>query len=215
MALSVAMDTALAGMVVTTFTSVEIVLPGSTIRLINSAGSVTYSSKTFTGRDSIYGALSYVESVAESASPEAPRVRIGLLPPSNAAIVALAAPAVQGSIVTIQFGLVNEATGAVIGTPETLFAGEVDTAQLVSNTNTRTLELDCVSILERLFTDTEGIHLNGAWHKSVYPGELGMDFVIEALDDPYWGSDGPKPATTTTYQPGGGGGWEGGDWNLN
>jgi len=197
MALSGAMDTALQGLTVVTFCAVKIVLPGGTLRLIDGAGSVTFGSETYLGRDATYGTLAGIEQLGEEVATAAPRARVTLMPPSNAAIIALASPTAQGSAVTIFFGLVTEATGAVIGTPETLFVGEVDSAKLISGPGTRTIELDVASVWERFFSDSEGARLNGHFHKSVYAGELGFDFVVDASDDPYWGSDGPKPAMTS------------------
>jgi hypothetical protein len=198
MALSAAMDTALQGLTVVAFCAVKIVLPGGTVRLIDSAGSVTFGSETYLGRDATYGTLAGIEQLGEEIATAAPRARVTLMPPSNAAITALSAPTAQGSAVTISLGLINEATGAVIGTPETLFVGEIDSAKLLSGTGTRTIELDVASVWERFFSDSEGARLNSHFHKSVYSGELGFDFVVDAADDPYWGSDGPKASATAT-----------------
>ena len=217
MALSTAMDTALQGLIVTTFCSVKIVLPGGTVRLIDGSGSVTFGSETYLGQDPIYGTLNSIEQIGEEIATSAPRARVTLLPPSNAAIIALASPTAQGSAVTISTGLINQDTGAVIGTPEVLFVGEIDTATLISSAATRSIDLDVSSVWERLFSDAEGARLNSHFHKSVYPGELGFDFVVDAADDPYWGSDGPRPSATTTNSAfsGGWGGGGGGGLSMN
>lgn len=198
MALSPAMDSALQGLVVTAFCAVKIVLPGGTVRLIDGSGMVTFGSETYTGLDPVYGTLSAIEQINEEIATSAPRARITLMPPDNAAIVALTNPMVQGSAVTIWVGVVDSSTGAVIGTPEAVFVGEIDTSTLISSSGNRSLELDIASVWERLFADSEGARLNGFFHKTVYPSELGFDFVVEAKDDPYWGSDGPRPAATAT-----------------
>ena len=111
MALSPAMDSALQGLVVTAFCAVKIVLPGGTVRLIDGSGMVTFGSETYTGLDPVYGTLSAIEQINEEIATSAPRARITLMPPDNAAIVALTNPMVQGSAVTIWVGVVDSSTG--------------------------------------------------------------------------------------------------------
>ena len=117
---------ALAGATVTTFTAVSIAINGgATIRLV-SGGFVVISGNTYSAEDATYGTLGDVDTVSDGADGQATRCTIVMLPPSSAAITALAAASAQGSVVTVYQGAINASTGASIGTVETLFAGELD-----------------------------------------------------------------------------------------
>jgi hypothetical protein len=198
MALSTAMDAALAGPVVMAFDALRIALPsGQTVRLMTGAGQVSFGGETYLGRDATYGTIASLESASEDIATSAPRYQAVLMPPALSGLLALTAPEAQGSSVSVYFGLVNEATGLVIGSPELVFLGEIDTVKLVAGANSRMVEIDVNSVWERCFADTEGARLNNHFHQTMWPGELGFTFVVDAADDPYWGADGPKPATTS------------------
>ena len=99
----------------------------------------------------------------------------------------------QGRPMLLWIGVINPMTGAVDGDPFLAFAGEVDHPILRVGEGTRSVTLECVSIWERFFEDFEGIRLSNAFHQSVWPGELGLEFVTDVKRSLPWGSDAPRP----------------------
>lgn len=183
----------------TIFHCVELLLPSAvTIRLLDASGAVTFSSKTFTGIDATYGALGSIESITDGVGDEAPSVIVKMLPPSNSAAVALAAAANQGSDVNVWMGAVNVSTGAVIGAPELIFAGQIDVPSLVVGQNTLRVEIACVSAFERFFEGDEGLEMTNASHQSIWSGETGFDMVTDTERQLPWGADAPRPTVVTS-----------------
>ena len=187
-ALSGALETALDGLAPRVFVAVKITLPDATvIRLLDGAGMVVIDGATYVGRDETYGVLGTIEGVTDGLGDELPALGITLLPPTNVATAAIAAPTVQGSEVIAMFGAVNPATGASIGTPYVFFAGVIDQAVLAVGKNTRSLQIECVSALEVFFEDDEGVRLTDSFHQSVWSGELGFGLITEMNEPVPWG----------------------------
>lgn len=193
MPLETAMAAALEGQHALLFTAVEIQLPSETLRLLDGAGAVTFGGRTFVGQDPALGVLASIEALTDGGE-EAPSVRIAVLPPTNTAMATLADPLAQGGAVFIWLGVMAPTTGAVVGEPELLFAGEIDVPVLEVGRGQRLLTLDCVSIFDRFFEDREGVRLTNSFHQSVWPGELGLEFVTGVKRQMPWGSDQVRPA---------------------
>lgn len=190
-ALSPALDNALAGPTPTVFGAVRIDLPTATIAVLDGAGILAFGGQTYTGRDETYGVLSAIDNLTDGTGDQAPAVSITFLPASDAAAVDLASPTQQGSLVTITAGAVDPATGGVIGTHQ-MGLYELDVPTLGSRANERSLELECVSVFQRFFTDDEGIRLSPDWHRSVWPAEAGLDDVTGVSQTINWGVAGPN-----------------------
>ena len=209
MALDSAMNTALGAHTIRSFMAIRVEFPDNqTINLITGSGFVTFAvdgvATTFTSKDPIYGVLSSVSNVSEAFATSAPHLGITFLPPTPDAIGALSAPLTQGSRVRAWAGLVNEETGLVIGKPELLWIGRVDTAKTTLDANNRVVEIDAASVFERLFAALEGERLNKVWHRAFHPDESGLDYNIAALVDPVWGADAGKPQPSSGPVAGGG-----------
>lgn len=199
MALNTALDTGLKEQAIRVFTAVQMALPAAgpypayTLNLIDGAGFVTFFvngvSTTFSGEDSLFGVLGTISAISEAVATEAPRVTITVFPPTSDAVGQLNQPLYQGAPVKIWFGLVNETTGAVIGQPELLFSGRLDTAKTTAQPNARVVELDVASVFERLFVAQEGDRLTDRWLQSIYPGATGLRLNNDALQDPMWGAE--------------------------
>jgi hypothetical protein len=209
MALNSTLDTAIQGQAIRVFTAVQIALPltpsfaAYTINLIDGAGVVTFTptggvSTTFTGEDPTFGVLGTISGINEAIASEAPHLSITMLPPSEVAVGQLNQPLYQGAPVKVWFGLVNEVTGAVIGVPELLFSGRLDTAKTTSQQNSRMVELDVASVFERLFVASEGDRLTDRWHQNIRPGETGLSLNNDALTDPMWGAETASGAITVS-----------------
>lgn len=195
--LSPGLDAALAGSAALIFIAAEIAHPAGTLRLLDGAGSVAIDGETFTGADATYGVLNSIETFTDGIEAEAPRLVLSILPPTNTAAASLADPLAQGSSVTLWFGALDPATGLVIDEPELWFLGELDTPTLRIGEGSRVVEFEVASIWERFFRTDEGARLNAAFHESVWPGELGLQFATEVQRQLPWGSDLPRPVAIT------------------
>lgn len=167
---------------------------GDTIRLCD-GGRIVWSAETFTARDATYGTLGAMRSLAEGAGDELPPLELTLLPPDVAAAAVLADPTNQGSRVRFWIAEFTVATGAVDGTPELKFDGELDQATL----NLR-LELDLTIIPRagRLFELNIGNSLSPTFHKAVWTGETGHDNATGLGKGVAWGAvQPPQPFTGT------------------
>lgn len=192
-ALTVQLDAALSAPAALVFHALEIQLPGHNVRLLDGAGVATFSSMTFSGSDATYGTLAAIDTLSDGIEEQAPRLRITLLPPTTTAAADLASMDVQGSLVRLWFGAINPVTGLVVPDPDLWFAGALDVPTLSISEAGRTLEYEVASVWDRFFRHDEGARLNDAFHQSVWPGELGFEFVNEVQRQLPWGADTPRP----------------------
>lgn len=191
--LSPGVASALDGLHVVEFHALELVLPSYTLRLIDGAGFVTFGGNTFVGRDPTYGTIGAIESFDEGVENKAPRLTVTLLPPTNTAAALLANPAAQGGAARLWYGVLNPETGLPVDDPHLEFVGEIDVPVLKVG-RARALEIEVSSIWEKLFPRDDGARLNNAFHQSIWPGELGFEFVVDVQGQNPWGQDGPRPA---------------------
>lgn len=198
MAIDATLKAALQGAAPTTFTAVSIAISGgATIRLV-SGGVITFGGNTYTAEDATYGTLGDIETIADGADGQATRCTITLLPPSSAAITALAAATAQGSTVIVYQGAVNPSTGASIGTVETLFTGELDFPRFQVAGNSYALILECGTEEGRLLEPNEERKLSDAFHQTCWSGELGLSFVTRLPRTVYWRVNKPAGVGVST-----------------
>lgn len=186
------LDAELAGDQATIFGAIELALPGRTVRLLDGSAEITFGGATFTGENAVFGSLAALDEISDGAGDEAPGLTITLYPAEDAEPNELANAEMQGARVRFWLGARNDATGLPIGDPLLLFDGEVDVPTFVIDQGTRSVEFDCVGGMERFFEAEEGIRLAPAFHKRVWPGELGLDFVTGVADTVYWGQNAPS-----------------------
>lgn len=172
----------------------KIVLPNATIRLLDGAGMLVVDGETYTGEDPVFGSLAAVSEITDGIGDEAPAISFTMHPASDAATADLAGPTMQGSLVTLSLVAINRATGAIIPDKLDLFVGELDQPILSVDKGVRELEYECVSSMEKLFENQEGVRLAGSWHQSVWPGELGLENVTAIIKTVYWGVHAPAGA---------------------
>lgn len=198
-----ALDAALSAPQVTFFICGKLELPGTTVRLLDGAGQVTWSEGTFVGSDPVYGSVAAIGAPGDGQEDQAPQLNITLNPPSDTAAVTLATPQMQGSRIRLWLGAI--VNGAVVADPYLLFDGQLDQPILEIDAGTRTLEYECVSSFERLFREDEGIRLSDANHKEVWPGETGLQDVSGITKQVLWGpGDRPDGFAMGGGGPGGG-----------
>jgi hypothetical protein len=180
----------------------EINLPEKDIRLCD-GGFAYWGENKFQSADDEFGSIQDVEPISESVGDEAPGGRLTFLPVSTAAAATLSQPTYQGSQMRFWIGRVNEQTGLIDGDPELVFSGELDTTTLRIGRGSRALEMEYISIAERLFLVNTGNVLSPRFHKSIWPGETGMDAATGVGTVEPWGTDSPPRGTSSV---GGGGG---------
>lgn len=193
MSLTPQMTAAVGGMTVSLFTAVRLTYPTFRLCLLDGAGRLTFAGDTFLGVDPTYGALIGLENIKDGGQDQAPRARIVLNPPTNAALAALATPTAQGSKVEIWEGCFDVATGLVVPDPDLAFFGEVD--QPVYSPLSRNLSIDCTSSLELFFSVEEGVRLTDSHHQSVWPGERGLEYQTALRSTLPWGAEVARPVT--------------------
>jgi len=198
------------GQVITLAGLVEVELPGHSLRL-SDGGFLDWPGRgLFTSADPAFGVLDSVEAVTEAAGDEAPAGRLTLLPPEGASAASLFQPQAGGSPLRAWLAEVDPETGTIIGSPEMLMNGMVDAVELGIDAGGRSVELDFASAAERLFMISEGNVLSPAFHKSVWPGELGFDHATGAVLAVPWGVPGPPRGATGAEGAAGGGSGGGG-----
>lgn len=185
--------TALQGASFISFTAVSIALPGGTVRLV-SGGTVSIGGNVYAVEDSTFGQLRMVEGIEDGADGQASRATITLLPPTSSAIATISAPAAQGSAIVIYQGAVDPATGLVIGTPETLFTGELDYPHVDITEGGWQLVLECGTEEGRLLEPNHERKLSDAFHQMIWPGELGLSYVTRTVRKIYWRASDPATA---------------------
>ena len=175
------------------FVAVEVALPSGFLRLIDGAGEVSFAGRTFAGLDPDLGVLGGLEPISDGFGDVSPGLKVTINPPTTTAAAILGSESMQGNSVLIWLGVLNPTTGAVVPDPVLVFVGEVDQGILSVGTGTRKLDLECVSIWERLFDDAQGVRLSNAYHQAAWPGELGMEFVTDNQRQLPWGAEQSRP----------------------
>ncbi|MCB4861977.1 hypothetical protein K7W03_20505 [Sphingobium sp. PNB] len=178
---------------------------GYVLNLLDGSGVVTFAvdgvNVTFDGIDPIYGTLASATSFEEKIASDAPRFTVSIMSPTAEAVGSLANPEHQGSSVRAWWGIVNETTGQPVAAPELLWSGRLDFVKTQLAEKSLFSEIETVSAFDRLFVAEEGARLNSHWHQSIWPGETGLDFNIDAQIEPYWGVNAPKPAVARAPTP--------------
>jgi hypothetical protein len=181
----------------------QIDLPGHTVRLCD-GGFVPFMGQTFTSHDSLLGAIDTIEGLGEGIGDEVPALQVTFLPAGDAAPEDLARADFQTARCRFWVADYDPATGLVVGTPDVEFDGQIDTVVLaISGSGERTLDTSIVSLMEKLFERNLGNSLNSAWHKSIWPGELGHDNATGLTIPVAWGVESPARATASIGAGGG------------
>ena len=193
-----ALKNALAAPAPLLFGALKIELPDYTLRLLDGSAVLQIGSEIYSGIDATFGTIAALSPLGEDMDDSAPEVTVTLFPPDISAAAVLSHPHMQGSVATIMVGAVDAATGAVIGSPEVLFLGEIDVPVIATAENgERTVEFTIVSVFERLFEVEEGQRASNGWHQSIWPGELGLDHMTGTDVNLYWGVKPPKGRATS------------------
>jgi hypothetical protein len=174
---------------------VELALTGVTLRLMSGRlADVSFTPGTFISEHATYGMLSSIGELASGAGIETLRPELEILPPTDAAAIALQARCDDGCTVRIWVSPLDRADGQPVGTPQLMFTGEVDVAWLRTGAGSQRVVIECIGAAEALHDAGAGFALNSADHQVLYAGELGLDFVAFIARNGWWG--GAMPANT-------------------
>ena len=164
--------------VVYPFFAVELLFDGdNAIRMWTGVGSITVGGNEYIGVGSILN-VSAIEETAEMAVKGATITLSGVS--SEALSLSLSEP-YQGRVCNIYFGVTGEDVFNQI------FSGYMDQMNIVDSGDTSNIEL----MVENRLIDLERARVarfTSGYQKSVYPGDLGLDFVEDLQDkDIVWG----------------------------
>lgn len=149
--------------------------------------------ETYFGRHPVYGVLSSVGSIKDGADAQTTRIDIVILPASDVATSALGNPSTQGVRVQWWEGVIDPATGGLMGQPELKFDGEIDKPRLQVG-ESWSLTLECGTQAERQLEPNADWRLNNSFHQKIWgTGELGLQFVDGVTRKKEWRSRPENP----------------------
>lgn len=175
----------------------KIELPDATIRLTD-GGFIDWGGELFVSKDDVFGTIASIDELNEGVEAEVPALDMALIPAGTAAAADLSQPGFQRSRVRLWLAEYDRETGALDGTPDLLFDGQIDQTSLSAGRETRELAMTIVSTAERLFERNIGNSLSPSFHKSIWPGETGHDNATGLGAPVAWGVEAP-PSTSSGY----------------
>lgn len=168
---------------------------GRVVRLLDGASEINIGGETYTGIDADFGTIDTVETISDGGNEEAPELALSLLPNNATTAAILADFTMQGCETRVYVGAYDLTTGLIIGTPELKFLGQIDVPTLTLEKGVRRIELSIVSVFERLFENDDAVRAADGYHQSVWPGELGLEYMSGTDKNLYWGA---KPPSQTS-----------------
>lgn len=184
------------------------------LALLYGAGEIEVLGQKFVGSDDRFGSLESLSPPEDGFGDQAPNMQFVMNCPSGVAATTLASAEYQGSRTRLWVGGLERdpVTEAVTWAGEyLLFDGVLDRPVLEVDGGVQSVEFECVSGFEELFSDSEGQRLADASHQEVFPGELGFVHVSGIQRTIIWGpGDRPHNSTPAAYgktKPNQGKGW--------
>lgn len=180
---------------------VKIELPDHTIRLCD-GGFFPHAGETYRSKDSIYGTIGGIETMAEGAGDTVPAIVLQMFPPETSAAADISKPGNQKATVTFSIAEFNVETREI--TSATVeFNGQIDQTVLSASDDSRILTITVTSLAERMLEGNIGNSLNSSWQKYVYgANELGNDFAVNLPLEVAWGTE--TPGNSSVAKKGGG-----------
>jgi len=161
---------------------------GRTVRLCD--GNFFFvDGELYQSSDPVFGTIGSMDVFKEGVGDEVPNFRMTFLPANTAAAAALSAPGMQGSRVRFWIAELDMDTGAVLGTPDLQFDGQIDRTILRIGRGKRELDMELVSTAARMLALNEGNTLNPRFHKLINPGEKGEDNATGLGIGVAWGTE--------------------------
>lgn len=178
---------------------------GRSIHLCD-GGFLTFDGDVYESSDAEFGVIGAMETFSEGQDNVVPAFRLTFLPASTAAAADISAPGMQRSPARFWIAELDPSSGTIIGTPDLMFDGMIDSTTLRIGRAKRELDIDFVSNAERLFAVNEGNTLSARAHKAVFPGELGEDNATGIGVQVAWGTEAAPGAAQGGYYGAGYGG---------
>lgn len=175
--------------------------------LLCDAGVVTWNGDTYRSKDTDFGILSGFEALTEGVGDEAPAGILTMSPPATSAAALLSSPGYQGSRLRLWVAEIDPNTGHIIGEPDLMCDWQVDSTRLRIGRGTLALEIACVTQGQRLMLTNDGNTLSPAYHRSIHPGEAGLDNATGLTTDVAWGVAGPARGVSAPFGNIGGSGY--------
>lgn len=163
--------------------------------LLCDGGFVPWGDDVFLSKDTEFGILTGFEALSEGVGDEAPAGVLSMAPASTAAAAVLSQPGYQGSRIRMWVAEIDDDTGQVIGQPDQMVDWQIDSTRLRIARGSRVLEIGCVTQGQRLMLKNEGNVLSPAFHRTVYPGQAGLDNATGLSVDVAWGTASPPRGT--------------------
>lgn len=155
--------------------------------LMCDGGFVTWAGDTYEAEDPDFGILAGFDALTEGVGDEAPAGTLTMAVPSTAAATILSRPGYQGSRVRLWVAEIDDVTGQVIGDPDLMVDWQIDSTRLRLPKGGRFLEIGCVTRGQRLMLIHDGNTLSPSFHRSIHPGEAGLDNATGLTRDVAWG----------------------------
>lgn len=191
----------------------QIDLPSGTRRLLLGSSEVSWDGDLFVGRDPTFGFIDAPDDISEDMGGEVPNTSFTLVQAPGADPDDIASADVQMSRYR-QWLAVLALDGSkkvtLVPDPEQLFEGFIDQPTINLDRKRKEIEYTVISGFDYFFEDSEGERLNSQFHKSIWPGETGLDNVTGITRKIYWGTNAPPGAVGGTSSIYGGGGATGG-----
>jgi hypothetical protein len=171
-----AMIAALDDPVIRLFTAVRLVMVSRTVRLLEGGGTVVFGSATYSGSDAELGSIAATTEISDEIAAEETGWGMVLAGTTTTGLDELIAATYTGRV-TVWQGLVNDATGAVVGEPDQIFDGYLEPVREGHSLGQYAVSLDFSSTWMKLLKANEGQRLNGPFHELAWPGELGLEYT--------------------------------------
>lgn len=174
----------------------EIQLPSGNVFLCD-GGFMEFGGQTYRATDQLLGMIGSIAAMGEGTGSEIPALQMVLLPPQDVSPGDLVQPGWQRSRARFWIGEFSPDTGTLLSAPDLVFDGQLDQTTLSAGAG-RSLSVTVVSLAERLFERNTGNSLTSAWHKSIWPGELGHDNATGLAVQVAWGTASPPSSGAST-----------------
>jgi hypothetical protein len=169
-------------------------LPDRTVRLLIGSGEVMWGTDKFVGYDPAFGFIDSGDDISESADGQAPNTSFTAVLSPDVDPLDVAGPQVQLSRFQVWLAALELDVSShlqVVPDPDRLFDGFIDQATINLDQQREDAEFTVVSAFDYFFEDSEGQRLNGQFHRSIWPGEKGLDNVTGITKKIYWGTNPP------------------------
>jgi hypothetical protein len=180
----------LAAETITLIGLVKIELPDGDVRLCD-GGFCYFGGEKYTSEDPIFGSIAAVDELEAALGDSAEDAQIVFNPADDATPAQLSSKAFQNARARFWMGKLDT-DGKTVVNAEQLMDGLVDFTVLRLRQGSREIEMSFIGRAEKLFLRQEGNTLDPRFHKSVWPGEKGLDNATGARITVAWGVGGAR-----------------------